>query len=125
MSSARDALRGELLKSRAPTSKVITFFGQQIELKQLRLGDVLSARDETDRTKALCDMLIKYAYVPGTDESIFEDGDLESLKQLPFGGDFVALAEAIKDLSSVNFLDQKPSSPTTQSGSSSTASATN
>jgi len=102
MSTTRDALRAELLKTRPPTSKLITFFGQQIEIKQLTLEAVLDVGANPDQ-RGLINVLLQYAYVPGTNEKIFEEGDIDSLKQLPFGGDFVALTDAITELTSLNF----------------------
>jgi hypothetical protein len=114
MSEARDRLRAEILKTRKPTSKIITFFGQQIEIKQLTLGAVLDAKTETDNQAAMVNILLKYAYVPGTPELVFEDGDADSLKALPFGGDFVGLTAAITELTNLSF-------PTPGDGSNSTA----
>lgn len=125
MSDARNQLRAKLLQTRVPKKKLITFFGEQIELRQPSLGDILDVRDEEDRSKAMIRTLVQYAYVPGTDERVFEDGDEDSLRAQPWGADFNVLAEAIKDLTNVNFADQKPSSESTQPTSSSTESVTN
>ena len=102
MSTTRDALRAELLKTRPPASKLITFFGQQIEIKQLTLEAVLDVGANPDQ-RGLINVLLQYAYIPGTNEKIFEEGDIETLKQLPFGGDFVTLTDAISELTNLNF----------------------
>lgn len=103
MTTERDRIRAEILKSRPPQSKIITFFGEQIEIKQLTLGAILDAGKEEDTQGALISTLVKYAFIPGTDIRVFDPEDLESLKALPFGGDFVGLADAIQELTKVSF----------------------
>jgi hypothetical protein len=117
MSTTRDELRAKLLASRAPTSKAVTFFGEKIEIRQPTLGAILAAREQDDRESAIINTLIMYAYVPGTDELVFEDADIDALKGMPFGGDFVAVSKALEDLTTINFLDQsKPSDKTPSDG---------
>src|SRR6516165_9567080 len=104
MSTERDRIRAELLKTRPVKSKVIEFFGQQIEIKQLTLGAVIDARTMfDDQQGALINILLRYAYVPGTEELLFEDTDGDSLRALPFGGDFVSLTNAITELTNLTF----------------------
>jgi hypothetical protein len=122
MSELRDKLRAKVLATRTPTTKIIKFFGENIEIRQPNLAAILEARDSTERESALINILMMYAYVPGTDEKIFEEADKDSLLALPFGGDFVALTEAMQELTNVNFLDREPISGTTESGSSSSES---
>ncbi len=104
----RAELRATILKSRKPNSRVVTFFEGQIELRQPVLGDIITAQESEDRESAIIDVLVKYAYVPGTEEKVFEDADSDMLKTLPFGKDFLAVSKAFEELSEVNFLDKKP-----------------
>lgn len=113
MSEARDALRAKLLATRAVTTRKLTFFGEEIELRQMTLADVMKARDNPDEQLRLTDILIQYAYVPGTDEKVFEEGDTEVLLQQPFGQDFINLSNALTDLTQVNFTEQKSASTPT------------
>lgn len=108
--SVRDRIRAATLKSRLPKSKQIMFFGELIEIRQPRLADVMKAQDADSREDGVIHTLINNAYVPGTNDRVYEDADIETLKQLPFGGDFVAVAEALQELTSVNFLDGKGAS---------------
>src|SRR5215472_7787465 len=126
MSTERDRLRAELLKTRPVSSKIVTFFGQKIEIKQLTLAAVIDARkDYDDQQAALINILLRYAYVPGTNELIFEDTDAESLLALPFGGDFVELTNAISELTSLSFPTPGGDSKSTELSPGSTASRTN
>ena len=90
--------------------KEIDFFGGKIELRQPRLADVLDAQNSDDRESAVIDTLIRYAFVPGTDEKVFDEGDAETLKQKPFGADFLRVSKALEELTEVNFLDKENSS---------------
>ena len=43
-------------------------------------------------------MLTDYAYVPGTNEKVFEVEDIDSLKNLPFGAEFTRLMDKVNAL---------------------------
>jgi hypothetical protein len=124
MSTIRDDLRAKLLATKRPKTIPVDFFGEKIELRQPTLGDILKARDNEDRTAAVVEILVSYAYIPGSDERIFESGDSEALLAMPFGGDFVAVTKALETLTAVNFLGASTSSETTQQPSGSAASGT-
>jgi hypothetical protein len=118
MSEARDTLRKALLATQKRASKTITFFGQQVEVRQPLLGDILDAPiNAMNQKDALIAMIVKYTFVPGTDEPVFEEGDKEQLLQMPFGADLTAINEAMTAMTSINF--QPPGS-----GSGQTPSAT-
>jgi hypothetical protein len=115
MSTLRDEMRAKLLATKRPRTIEVDFFGEKIDLRQPTLGDILRARDNEDRTAAVVDILVSYAYIPGTDEKIFETGDADSLLAMPFGGDFIAVTKALETLTAVNFLvDGKNSAATPQ-----------
>jgi hypothetical protein len=86
----------------------VEFFGAQIELRQASFGDIIRMREGDDREAAVIHNLINYAYIPGTDEKVFEEGDAESFKEMPFGADFIRVSQAVEELTEVNFLDKKP-----------------
>jgi hypothetical protein len=121
MSEVRDKLRSQILATHLPKSKVITFFGGQIEIRQPSLKDILAvqASAETDREGAIIRTLIMYAFVPGTNDRVFEDSDKEQLQSLPWGQDFVTVTEVMQELTSVNFGRPKQGSDETVSNSSS------
>ena len=110
MTSIRDQLRSKILASTDIKSKEVVFFGGKIELRQPRLADILEAQNSEDRESAVIDTLIRYAYVPDTDEKVFEEGDAETLKGKPFGADFLRVSKALEELTEVNFLDSGSSS---------------
>lgn len=103
----RDLIRAAILKTRRPDRVIVSFFGEDIEIRQPILKDVLANADNPDKESAVIDMLIKYAYIPGTEERIFEEADAEALKSQPFGADFMAVNNAMEGLTKINPKPQK------------------
>jgi len=99
----RDEIRAKLLgKTPLAESKLITLFGMELELRQPTLEAILRARDVGDDATRAVDMIIEYAFVPGTDEHVFENSDREMMLRWPFGKDLTSLNEAIADLTGVD-----------------------
>lgn len=112
----RSALRNAILGTQHSfRAKTISFFGEEIELRQSTLKDVLDAQDTEDRKSAMVGMLVRYAYVPGTNEKVFEEEDADAIMQLPFGPDFTAVNEAIAEITGVNITVQEKNSDRTVS----------
>lgn len=101
---SRDDIRAALLgKTPLAKSELITVFGIEIELRQPTLAAIMDARGDQDDPKIMAtDMIIKYAYVPGTDELIFEDTDREMILRWPFGDELLALQRAISKLTGID-----------------------
>lgn len=120
--SVRDKIRGAIFSSDAlkPQTKTIVFFGQTIEIRQPNLRTILSISSGGDRQSAMVDMIIAYAYVPGSDEKVFEEADKDQLLEIPFGKDFSDLQKAITAMTDINFLqgDAEKNSAATPSTSS-------
>ncbi len=99
----RDELRAALLgNAPKPDSTLITMFGVEIELRQPNLGAILKTRAEGDDATRAVDMIIEYAYVPGTDDHVFEDTDRAAMMNWPFGRDLTVLNAAIAELTGVD-----------------------
>jgi hypothetical protein len=101
----RDSLRAKIFSAKKVRRKEIDFFDGRIELRQPTLGDIVDAQDNKDRKAAVVETLIKYAYIPGTDTKVFEEGDADVFKGMPFGADFIRVSKALEELTEVNFLD--------------------
>lgn len=106
----RDQIRSKIFASKKLARKEIIFFGQKIEIQQPTLEDIMTAQVSEDRDQAVINQLVKYSFVPGTNDRVFEDTDAESFKHMPFTNDFVAVSKALEALSEVNFRDGKASS---------------
>lgn len=107
---SRDAIRAAIFKSSTPNSKIVVFKGMKIEIRQPTLGDVIRAQENPDRQSGVIQTLIDHAYVPGTNEKVFDLADVDGLKAMPFGKDFIEVSNALTELSEVNFLDSNPTS---------------
>lgn len=105
----RDQIRQTILQTRAPKKKVVLFLGEDIEIRQPTLEDIsnLKTDDSDENRSAIIDTLVKYAYVPNTDERVFEETDRDVLFKQPFGADFTRVIDAITELTDVNFPKPK------------------
>jgi len=120
MSNVRDELRAKIFAESKLNVIPVKFFGVTIELRQPQLQDILGAQSKDDREAAVIETLIQYAFIPGTDEKVFENADAAGLKAKPFGADFLRVSKALEDLTEVNFLDKPSSLSVDQTSTSST-----
>ncbi|MEE8599296.1 MAG: hypothetical protein V3S69_07320 [Dehalococcoidales bacterium] len=99
----RDEMRAKLLgdKHLAKTT-LVTLFGVELELRQPTLGAILASREVGDVKVRTTDVFINYAYVPGTDERVFEDTDRDLILNWPFTEELVQVQEAIADLTGID-----------------------
>lgn len=99
----REQIRDQLL-GHAPkaATKILTLFGIEVELRQPMLGAILDAQETESNRERSAAMIIQYAFVPGTDERVFEPADREMILKWPFNEDVIALQEAIIELSGVD-----------------------
>lgn len=102
--SNRDILRAQIFAAEncKPKSVEVEFFGTTIELRQPNLDTILGFQAGTDRKTQLVDVLLSYAYVPGTNEKVFEEGDRDTLLSMPFNADFRSLIDQVNKLTDLN-----------------------
>ena len=102
----RDALRKAIFASENKRGKfeIAEFFGQKIELRQPTIGQLEAMISGGGETKNLniVPILIDYAYVPDTNEKVFEPTDADALATLPFGEDCQRVMDVLK-----SFMDLK------------------
>lgn len=103
----RNEVRAKIFARKDVKKKRVDFFGTEIELWQPKLRDIIAAQESTDREASIIETLVKYAFLPGTEEHVFEEADADSLKEMPFGADFLRVSKALEELTEVNFLDGK------------------
>ena len=101
----RDEIRSAIFAEKKLATKQVKFFGMDIEIRQPVLATVLAVQNNEDRQSAVIDTLVKYAYVPGTNDKVFEEADTDSLLKLPFGKDFLRVSTALTEITDVDFLD--------------------
>ena len=99
----RDEMRAILL-GKTPLAKSVTVhvFDMDMDIRQPSFKDMMSVREQGTEFEKAAEMIIKYAYVPGTDEKLFEETDRELILRWPFGPDLIMLQEAIADLTGID-----------------------
>lgn len=96
--SKRDELRTAILGvSYKPTTREVTLCGQTIELRPLKLRQN-TGDDTTDTGVIMARSLILMAYVPGTEERVFEEGDQEAILNLYRTPELFAVIVAMGEL---------------------------
>lgn len=94
--SARDRIRSAVFNAKPKTDEMI-FFGQKVELRQPSLGAIMGVRERSQEEQTY-QMLLNYTYVPGTGELVFEPGDVEALKEIPFGEDMQEFTKRVQKI---------------------------
>lgn len=99
----------EVLKSRIFSSvnkrlrsEKVEFFGAQIEVRQATVGETLDMRLGDDDRPMLIHVLLNYVYVPGTQEKVFSEADVDQLQSLPYGPEMEMVMSAWRKLTQVN-----------------------
>lgn len=105
----RDATRAKIFaaENKQGESVLLKFFGTEIELKQPSIGEIQKfGENVVDGGRIpFAQILVDYAYVPGTTEKVFELGDIESLNQLPFNADIQAVVDTIEQFTNLSVKD--------------------
>lgn len=112
----KEELRNAILNAEATkvVRKAITLFGQEIELSGPTIGEILAegnlrAEDEkngvTDQPQGIVKYLIDYAYVPGTNDKVFEVSDAETLKTFAWSKDIQTVVDTMNGFMQVNVSD--------------------
>ena len=106
MSDKRDELRTQLIGNKHEADrKLVTLFGVEIELQQPTLGSMLEARLESDERERAADIFIRYAFVPGTDDRVFEEGDREAILNWPYTKELLEVQKSVMELTGINIQD--------------------
>lgn len=87
----RDDYRGKILAGVKGPTKILTFNGMDVEFHHLTI-DQLDVINDKEGNR-LVNMIIATAYIPGTNEKIFEAGDAETLKGLTWSPEITKLQE--------------------------------
>ena len=113
---SKDQIRAKIFSKQNFATKRVDFFGTEVELRQPSLEDVLELQASPDTKDAIINALIKYTYVPGTSDPVFNNADKPHLLKLPFGKEFSALNDAIAELTNIDILGEEKNSVSTPSG---------
>jgi hypothetical protein len=97
----RKQLARDAILSAKPKVEPIHIFGTDVEIRQIPLSGVLEYEQSEDRKRAAIEMLIRYTVLPGTTIPLFDEADVDSLANLPFGEDMNRWQQAINKLTGV------------------------
>jgi len=98
-------IRNKLLTDIKPERIKINIRGVDVEVQQPIVKDILNA--DAEDTSFIIDMMVRYCYIPGTNERVFKDEDKEIILQWPMGEWFTSFGEAFNKLASVDKSDMK------------------
>lgn len=110
---SRDELRALLLGDK-PTEHEVLFKGKKLVLREPPLGQVLDfqAMAQEDRKTATALLMVRYVYVPGTDERVFDEADADVILSMPFSKDLSNLLNNIIKMTEVAVTDADKSEAT-------------
>ena len=115
----RDELRAKLFKKHKPRTALVDIYGAMVELHQPTIGEVLDIKDEKDPKKAMMRVMTNYCCVPGTDEIVFEETDVEMIMTWPMDTWFTNLHAAFETLTDISLPDKEKNLGETSTDSSS------
>ncbi|KKM82887.1 hypothetical protein LCGC14_1314960 [marine sediment metagenome] len=111
----RDEIRAMIFRGdREFRTEQLVLFGAKVDFRQPTLGAILGAKQEENRAKAVAEMLIRYCFVPGTKEQVFEDADIDTILGLPFGEDLQKANDAIERLTGIDVQGEEENSEATR-----------
>lgn len=100
---SRDELRSSIFGGARQNfrSETTQLWGHTVEFRQPTLGQVLNV-GQAEPGDAMIRMIIDYTYVPGTNEKLFEEGDKDTLRAMPFDQGLNALADIVTKLTGID-----------------------
>jgi hypothetical protein len=98
----RDQLRSSILEGMHGDRILTTLSGQEIEIRSPSLADIVELQQEDNRAVSFARMLIAYAYVPGTDERLFDPEDEAEILKMPFNEELRKLTNAMNKMLGVD-----------------------
>lgn len=100
----RDELRARLLGTKQFKTRVIDLLGDQVEIRQpsvKQLTELTKTASDEDKS-GLINLIIRFCYVPGTQDTVFEPTDYDVLMELPADNWIKTFQEAWIDLAGLN-----------------------
>lgn len=95
--ATRKDVRNAILTAK-PQVRIVSLFGQEVEVRQPSLQQILDFQSAEDTATASAHMLQKYLYMPGTNEKVFDEADTDAIKQLPFNEDMQNLQDTLNEM---------------------------
>jgi len=104
--NTRDGVRSAIFNNpRAKAqSERIDYYGVEVEVRQTTVGTAMGFANIEDQAEVALRMIIAYVFIAGTNEPVFEEGDIDALREMPMNEDFQRLMDAINRLVGVDSL---------------------
>lgn len=113
----RAAVRNAILSGARARKETVMFFGQEVEVHQPTMGDVLDLDSGEGRKESAALMLVRYTYMPGTKERVFEDEDVAAILEMPFAEDLQRLQDVLNRMMGVDVKAEAKNSEGSQDAS--------
>jgi len=111
----RESIREQIFSKKNFATRELDLYGAKVEIRQPSLGMILDAQRNDDTKAAIVELLIRYTFVPGTEDHVFEEADAEGLLNLPFGPELSNLNKIITELTDIDVLGEEKNSASTPS----------
>ncbi len=105
---SRDDIRQAIFsaQNRKRKRKTVPLFGTEVEVRQPTVQEMRELGGSDDSSQlAIVTMLINFAFVPGTDEKVFSEGDYDMLASMPLDGDMTNIVRIVQELTSISIDD--------------------
>lgn len=90
----RDAIRAAVMNS-SSDDEIVTAFGVQIAVRPPELRELVQYQDFAQDEHMIARAIVNNCYVPGTNEKVFEETDVEVLSSQRFSTDMRKLNQVI------------------------------
>jgi hypothetical protein len=105
--ASRDAIRAAILNA-GHEDDIVSVYGMQVAVRTPCLEDLLQYRESQNDDFAMARAIANNVYMPGTDDRVFTEGDVEALMQAKFTPDMRRLNQAVmKVLGATETLEKK------------------
>lgn len=96
---SRDDVRNRIFakENRVQKKEVFDFLGVSLELRQPTVEEFMNSQTDDGRA-FLVTMLIKYAYIAGTETKVFDPADYNQLVSMPMSASWTRLTQAVQNL---------------------------
>jgi hypothetical protein len=115
---SKDDIRAAILGSAGRYRRTkVSVNGVQVEIRQPSMAAMMAAEAQSTVQNLFLSILLNYAYVPDTDEKVFDDTDEEVLRQLGFSGDVQAVLDAFQEVTKISTKEAEQTFTTSPPGS--------
>jgi len=99
---SRADLRSRILGEKVRKEIITLPNGDKVEVHEPSVSQMLRTVAIEDTRTRMLRMLVDSCFVPGTNEKVFEDADIDALGELPFGGSYNALIDKVQSFMDIS-----------------------